>query len=154
MAYTRIQLFEMEETLNRITQLIDFYRVEGTNMKDVERLIQARIKISGHAFTLAGWHAELASDYDGAYFARKVHFAKLVDQYKEREHTAGNKCTDKAAENWAIQKIGEWKKTELDLKRAAEKAKLLLRQVNETLSTLNQHISFLKEEQKHSKKDV
>lgn len=128
------------EIFSNIEKIIGWYNRIERGYQDVGNLIDARRKLATYSFSMAEITGNLKVDFDSATFARKNQFAKS----KSKAIKSGSSGTE--AEAKADIEIEEIAEVEASLKGAYSKAKLLLSQINEVLSTMNQHIAFLRAE--------
>lgn len=133
----------MDNTLKEIFKIINWYRGVPKNIpkdfSNINELVYARKQLSCHAVDLAGFVGDLKADFETAYFNRRLQYAKAITTEK------GTVAEKEANSVISIQNVYEDEKT---LEGQHAKAKLILGQVNEVLSSMQQHLSYLKDEKK------
>ena len=131
----------MKKTIQKIETVLNWYKAKPKDFAGIDELIKARKSLSILSFDLAKIVGDFKDGYDRFYFLRQVEEAKFCsregDSISQLKATAKNNAT-----------IREYYKAEKDNESGYARSKILLNQVNEVLSTMNQHIAYLKEEKK------
>jgi hypothetical protein len=133
----------MEKTLSRITKILNWYYQTPKDYADIDTMLYNRKQLSVESVALAVIVGEFKAEYDSTYFKRKVAFSKAFEQIKS---TATEKITDSVAVHKANIEIEPIEDIEKNLSGQFEKGKMILKQVNEVLSSMQQQLSYLKKE--------
>jgi len=128
------------EIFEKIESIIVWYNRLAKGFQDIQCLIDVRRKLATYSYNVAEITGNLKIDFDNAIFTRKNEFAKAKSKLM-KEGFSGTEAEAKAE----IQ-IEEIRRIESSLSGSYSKSKLLLSQINEILSTLNQHIAYLRSE--------
>jgi hypothetical protein len=133
----------MENTLNRVNKILKWYYLIPQDYADIDTLLYNRKQLSIESVKLALIVGEFKAEYDSTYFKRKVAFSKAFEQIKA---TSTEKITDSVAIHKANIEIEPIEDIEKSLSGQFEKGKMILKQVNEVLSSMQQQLSYLKKE--------
>jgi hypothetical protein len=131
----------MDDTLKQIFTIINWYRGLAKDFNSIDDLIYSRKQLSTHGVDLASFVGELKADFETAYFNRKLQYAKAITKHKVGISVA-------EAESLAMDDIKNVYEDEKTLEGQHGKGRLILNQVNEVLSSMQQHLSYLKDEKK------
>lgn len=139
------------EVFEEIAKIVTWYTSLKRGFNDIEKLLYTRQKLAGLAYNLADLCSQFKAEQLRFEFSRKLAFAKIYEELSSMKDLDGKKqytvdlCKSKAEQN---EEVKELISNEIEGEIAANRAKLLLNQVNEILGALNQQISFLKEEKR------
>lgn len=135
----------MEKTFARITTILSWYYKIGKDFSfnDIDELVYQRKQLSIESVKLAEITGQFRSDYDSTYFNRKQAYAKAY--LAEKGKTGVTAGEAEAQANISIEQINDIEK---HLEGQFNKGKLILGQVNQVLSSMQQQLSYLKEEKK------
>lgn len=133
------------DTIKEISIIITWYGSQSRDYNDIDNLIYTRKKLATLSFALAGEVGDAKNDLDVAIFKRKLAFSKEFDRLTSEAKVSGVSAKEKA--NITIEVLCE---NEAVVSGIYHRTKMFLSQTNEVLSTLNQHISYLKAEKKQT----
>lgn len=125
----------------KLFKIIETYNGLPADFADIDRLINARKKLACLSINLAELTGDLRTEFESNYYQRKLNFAKGVMKHKEGK-------TVSEAEALALIDVEEFYKQEKLSDAEYQKCRLILNQVNEVLSSMNGHLSYLKDEKK------
>lgn len=140
------------EVFNDIAKIIEWYSSLKRGFSDIEKLIYTRQKLAGLSYSLADLSAQFKAEHLRYEFSRKLAYAKTYEEISMLRDSDGKKqftvdvCKSRAEQNEEVHKLASH---ELEAEISANRARLLLGQVNEVLSALNQQISYLKDEKRN-----
>ncbi len=130
----------MEETLNKITDIINWYKNQPQHNNDIDGLLFNRKELSCEVFSYTSYAKEFKSNFDKYYYLRRVQFEKeKIRLLKESKGVS-------KAEAQALINIEETYKNEKSYESAYTSAKMIIQQANKVLDSMSQEISFLKKE--------
>jgi len=135
----------MEKSLARITKILGWYHQIPQGYNDIDTLIHNRKQLSIESVKLAMIVGEFKAEFDSTYFKRKISFAKAYDRIKS---DPVDKVTDALATQKANIEIEGINDVEKHLEGQFNKGRLILKQVNSVLDSMQQHLSYLKDEKK------
>jgi len=139
----------MEQTLASIEKIVTWYAQLPRDFSGVSDLMRARSMLATHLSFMAGFVADLNTQYKTAEFRRKAAFSESM-----RQHMAVDKTSAAAAkmlaENDTLAKLETETATECEYQRA----KLLYDAWRNVCDTLSQHISNLKMEKNADLKNM
>lgn len=128
----------MENTLEQIKKVIKWYESLNKGYNNIELLMQARRKLTGHSYYLAEIVGEVKFNFDVTYGRRKIAIAETKVDIMSSGESASK------SETQAIKECAEIIRKEKELEGTYYRLRLLLTQANEVSSCLHQHISNLK----------
>ncbi len=141
----------MADIFSEISTIVNWYGSLKRGYSDIDKLIYTRQKLAGLAYNLADLAGQFKADHIRYEFSRKLAFAKTIEELSSRKDADGKKqftvdvCKSKAEQNQEVQELASH---EIEGEIASNRARLLLNQVNEILSALNQQIAYLKDEKR------
>lgn len=130
----------MDKVINEIKKHIQWYDSVG-GQASIEDLLLYKDKLAVNSFYLAELAASAKTDYNKAYFLRKINVSKSKQGY-----VAARMAVNKA-EIYASVDTELMAKDELEKEAIAYKCDLLIKQMNVIISAMQQRISFLRKEQ-------
>ena len=125
--------------MKEINKCIDWY-MDNYNNASIEQLLGLSDKLAILSCTLAETVANSAGNYLRAYFDRKLLFAG----HKITFHEQGNSLSK--SDDMATLEIKNVRQKEIDEEVKYKAIELKLKQVNKLLSSIQQRISYLKQE--------
>ena len=147
------KLSEMDvlEIMQGMGKGIDWYNNDSMTHTP-ELLINLRRKLSTYSVSLTLFVKELSQEYETAYYLRKKEYGlELLRLGKEnRTKTKEEKQIGDELKALAEAKVSSLVMSEIQAKSNYTQAKDFIRQCNEVLSSINQHVSFLKAERANS----
>ena len=131
--------------LEEIEIIVKWWSELETGFTGIEELLKAQQKLSGHSYYLAEESARMKEDYNLGFFMRKINLSKSKNAFINQGKSAA------AAESASIEKNESYYEAEIKSESIAYKLDLLLKQVNVILSSMQQRISYLKQEKQSTK---
>lgn len=118
-------------------EIISEYDQKSQNMV-IEAIMYARDRLAAQSYFLAEESSKFKNEYNEKYFTKKIEVLRSKHNLILKGHKIG------AADAEAMVENEKHVKAELTAEGRAYRADLLLRQVNQVLSAMQQRISFLK----------
>ena len=134
---------DLDETLLKIHELLHDY-VKNNTTNSIDYLLDIQDKLCIWGMRLAEITADCKTTYNYQYFIRKIHVSKQIQNLIKQGTRIGQ------ASNSAIADNEEVFNAEQESESIAYKADLILKQLNKSLSAIQQRISHLKYERQNA----
>jgi len=128
------------DTLKEIELILSSYFLKGSSMQ-INELLDLRDKLAIHSYRLAEYTAGTKTTYNASYFNRKISVLKETQNIINARKLSKAQATVDA--ELANEELFEMEQID---EANAYKHDLLLKQVNQVLSAMQQRISYLKKE--------
>ena len=132
---------DLDQTLKKIEGLLSEY-MSIRNSCNITALLDVQDKIAIWGMRLAELSADYMTSYNYQYFIRKINVSKKKMQLIKLGNKIGASDAQAMVDNEEVMNV------EQENESIAYKADLILKQLNKTLSSIQQRISFMKQEQK------
>lgn len=132
---------DLDQTLKKIEELLSEY-MNIRNSGNITALLDVQDKIAIWGMRLAELSADYMTSYNYQYFIRKINVSKKKMQLIKLGNKIGASDAQAMVDNEEVMNV------EQENESIAYKADLILKQLNKTLSSIQQRISFMKQEQK------